>query len=400
MAVAIGTLIIGSAAGAIVLTLRINAQNRTVQTANLLSQELIDNARSFSQAGWTNLYNVASKGPSTNYYLVNATGADFTVVTGKEGVPENEIRDGLVGQWKLDEASGVNAYDSSGVGNNGTLTGSPVRTVSCFVSDCLTLSGTGQYVTIAPPSGFPTTAITVSAWVYLTGHINFDDLVANNFSAAGGWNLFADSGGNALFGVFNGVSQFNASGCAPSFTLNAWHHLLGTYDGTTVKVYLDGVQCTTTSALASQTLYTAGSVRMGDADGTSASHRIDDVKIYKRAVSAAEVTQTYNSRPFTRYLSVENVNRDSGGSIVATGGTEDPSTQKVTATVSWSQFGGSPQIQASEFLTRSKNEITQFSNWNGGSGAEGPVTSPNTGYSSQTKIDASTTPGSIQIQVP
>jgi len=283
IALSLGALIIGSATGAIVLTVRLNNQNRLVQSASFLAQEISDNAKPVSSSNWVGLYNL-TKGASTKYYFYPSA-SGFGVVTGTEGVIENDLKNGLVGLWKFDETSGANAYDSSIKNNAGTLSGTPTRTSSCQISDCLTFSGTGQYVNIPPPTGFPTTSITVSAWVYLTSHITSNDLVTNNFSVSGGWDLFADSLGNAMFGVFNGTSQFNASGCSTAFTTSAWHHLLGTYDGTTVKVYLDGVQCTTTSALSSQTLYTAGSIRIGDADGTSFSHKIDDVRIYNRALS-------------------------------------------------------------------------------------------------------------------
>jgi len=93
---------------------------------------------------------------------------------------------------------------------------------------------------------------------------------------------------------------------------------------------------------------------------------------------------------YTRSFITENVNRDSNGDIVTSGGTEDTSTQKVTVTATWSSGGQTAQIQLVEYLTRwAKNAVVDFTDWNGSSGAEGPITSPNNNYSSQTDLDLS-----------
>ncbi|MDO8664861.1 MAG: LamG domain-containing protein [Candidatus Liptonbacteria bacterium] len=165
---------------------------------------------------------------------------------------------------------------------------------------CLTFSGgaSGSYLNVPSPSGLPTTAMTVSAWVNLTSHISWDNLAINNWglSTGGVWLLFSDAGRNVFFGVKDGAAaQHSASGCSAAFTTNAWHNLLGTYDGTTVKVYIDGVICAGTSALSNQTLYTAGSISMGSVNASATSHKMDDIRIYNRALSAAEIYALYSA---------------------------------------------------------------------------------------------------------
>ncbi len=102
--------------------------------------------------------------------------------------------------------------------------------------------------------------------------------------------------------------------------------------------------------------------------------------------------------PYTRYFYVENVFRDTTtGNIVTSGGTEDPSTQKVTAVVVWP---GGGQIQNVKYLTRNRNEVVQQTDWSGGvdTTTAFPVGTMINKYSQVTNIDVTTIPGSIKIQ--
>ena len=92
-----------------------------------------------------------------------------------------------------------------------------------------------------------------------------------------------------------------------------------------------------------------------------------------------------------------NVNRDTNGNIVSSGGNEDPSTQKITVTVQWPGTGTNVgQIQLTDYLTRWQNQVFQQTDWLGGSGQTGPITTPNSQYDSATSI--SNPAGSIRIQ--
>src|SRR5262249_27167209 len=74
----------------------------------------------------------------------------------------------LMGWWKLDDASGTTALDSSGNGNNGTLSGGTWTTGQ--VGGALNLNGVNQSVQAASTSSLntPTTGITLAAWIYPT----------------------------------------------------------------------------------------------------------------------------------------------------------------------------------------------------------------------------------------
>ena len=129
-------------------------------------------------------------------------------------------------------------------------------------------------------------------------------------------------------------------------------------------------------------------------------------------IVAASQQRTVNNIVYTRYFTVENVNRDvcGAGTITAsvetscsslqTGILQDPSTQKITAKVTWPQGATTAEVSVSEYLTRSKNEINQFTDWSGSAGVVGPATRPGKDYFSQSGLDATTIPGALQLLVP
>ena len=121
------------------------------------------------------------------------------------------------------------------------------------------------------------------------------------------------------------------------------------------------------------------------------------------------------SRSFTRYFSIENVNRENCGigNITSNATTtscligfqgsgsgdiaDDPSTQKIIATVEWDN--GQRKASSVRYLTRSQNASFQQSDWSGGFEQENfPSSGVNNKFTTSTGIDYSTTTGAIIIQ--
>jgi len=113
------------------------------------------------------------------------------------------------------------------------------------------------------------------------------------------------------------------------------------------------------------------------------------------AILSSATTTIMEEKSFTRYFSVENVNRDGSGNIVETGGNEDPSTQKITATIDWE---GGRSLDKTQYLTRSRNLIFRQTDWSGGANQEGPIILSNNKFASSTNIDYTASSGLIKIQ--
>lgn len=126
-------------------------------------------------------------------------------------------------------------------------------------------------------------------------------------------------------------------------------------------------------------------------------------------INTGNTTTIAEGRIFTRYLSVENAGRDSCGignistnptsscsaGPGSSGVTDDPSTQKITVTVSW---GTNYTVTKVQYLTRYKNKSLIQSDWSGGSGQSGPITSPNNRFYQSDNVDYTFLPGAIKIQ--
>lgn len=83
-------------------------------------------------------------------------------------------------------------------------------------------------------------------------------------------------------------------------------------------------------------------------------------------------TTTIDDLDYGHYFYVENVYRDEGGDVVASGGDEDPSTQKVTVYVTWS--GGGSEFSLSEYIMRFGSAYFVDRGWTEGNLNDGPYT--------------------------
>jgi hypothetical protein len=114
----------------------------------------------------------------------------------------------LVGWWKLDEGSGTTAYDSSGNGFDGTLTGD-TKWVAGKYGAAVEVDGDGDYVEI-PPIGINSDTVTMSAWIKRNGSqsdytgIFFTRNMPTNNLACG---LMISPGGTNIGYTWNGNSS-------------------------------------------------------------------------------------------------------------------------------------------------------------------------------------------------
>jgi hypothetical protein len=193
----------------------------------------------------------------------------------------------LVGYWKFDEASRTDScLDSSGNGYDGTATGTGI--VEGKLKGARSFSGLKEYVEI-PPINLKD-AITVSAWVYSDRFFQNGFVVTKN-PVNTQWALFFEAGSLK----WRTVGNSNNVVC-PAPVNGSWHHIAATQAGSTATLYLDG------KMRASGTLPPIGnaptSVNIGRYDSPSFSYfngRIDDVRLYNRVLTAAEIAELYSA---------------------------------------------------------------------------------------------------------
>lgn len=139
----------------------------------------------------------------------------------------------------------------------------------------------------APDFGADFSAITVSCWFKLTTGSEVQLLVGQDPAAGVTFQMFSWNGvlGGALW-YDGGGAPFQIWG--PTLSLNEWHNAVLVYDGTTVKLRLDNV--TADSLAKSGTLaHSLSALYIGALNGWNTSGAIDDIRIYRRALSNAEL---------------------------------------------------------------------------------------------------------------
>jgi hypothetical protein len=219
-----------------------------------------------------------------------------------------KLTSGLVGLWGFNgtDISGTTVYDRSGQGNNGTTTGGVTKTIG-KVGQALSFNGTSGHVSVGDISSFnASTAFTVSAWVYKTGNsagTSLSGTIAGKWDSPAGLGWFLEcndtdhASPNLLRFYISGVSSASTYSVG-QVSNNAWHHILVKYDGVKKYIYIDGVldtsPNTTGTPTTSTTYFEIGYYNGSGAFNNYFNGKIDEVRVYNRALSATEVKQLYN----------------------------------------------------------------------------------------------------------
>jgi PKD repeat protein len=194
---------------------------------------------------------------------------------------------GLVAAYGFEEGSGSSTSDASGNANSGTISG-PTWTNSGRSGTALSFPGTSASVVVNDsPTLDLTTELTLEAWVYPTAtNGGFQSIVSKpldpNYNQIS-YVLHGASRTNGLPSFALSVSPNNLFGPGP-LPLNTWSHLAATYDGATMKLYVNGTLVASqpqTGSLSTSTQPVA--------IGLNWVGSIDEVRIYNRALSNAEL---------------------------------------------------------------------------------------------------------------
>jgi hypothetical protein len=205
-----------------------------------------------------------------------------------------------VGWWQLDDGAGNIALDSSGSRYDGVLVGGPTwitgKTGSALLFDGVDDSLNLDYNLDEPVIS---QAITVAAW------INPNPVSLTNIKT--GMTSGADPGKPSAGLTINGAAAVVKGNKLPA--ANTWYHIAFTYDASTMRLYVNGaeegaVNISGTFEPGQDTLrigYGVTSTRFWDG-------AIDDVRLYNRALSPAEINQIMTTS--TRILKIGDLNRD------------------------------------------------------------------------------------------
>jgi hypothetical protein len=213
----------------------------------------------------------------------------------------------MLGWWKFDERGGTTAADASGSGHTGQLARAPEwRPGEGVTGGALLLNG--SCVRIEQESPFDLTeAITLSLWTRVDGlDRQWQALVTKGDSA---WRLHRAGNRDTVEfhcdGLRSGHGAWVALESRRSIDAGQWHHIVATYDGRRVALYIDGMldaSCPAWGRIQTNDY----PVCIGDnaeQPGRYWNGLIDDVRIYSYALSEAEIVDLYGARGGARSAS-------------------------------------------------------------------------------------------------
>lgn len=210
-----------------------------------------------------------------------AIGGSFGAISG--------MPDGVVGYWKLDEPNGTAAADQSMNTNNGTVTGATWTTGR--YNNALSFSGSNQYVTVADSNSLDLFKTgTIEFWTKKNANNNNQTYISKGSAVP--YFLVDESGTTGRIRFYWGDGTVTTTNAVP---LGVWNHIACVYNGTDLRIYINGVLAVTPAAFQLHTLAPNGSaLYLGRSQsGTYLNGSLDDVVIYNRALSAGEVQQRF-----------------------------------------------------------------------------------------------------------
>ena len=215
----------------------------------------------------------------------------------------------LRGQWHLDESCGgpcSTFADSSGNGLTGNGTGSPVHVSDGKFAGAQAFPTKSESVSVPSSALLQPPTVTLLAWVRAgSTPATVKAVAAQGASGNCGHSSYALYTGGSLdaaglrFYIWNGTSAVVSPAADNAMWDGNWHLAAGTYDGATVRLYVDGNEVgsgTPTSGSITYGLAGNDNFAIGNYSGaaeciedTNFSGDIDEVRVYSRALTATEI---------------------------------------------------------------------------------------------------------------
>ena len=203
---------------------------------------------------------------------------------------------GPVAAYGFDEATGTAVSDASGNGNAGVITGASWNTGGRF-GGALSFNGTSNWVTVSDAATLDlTTGMTLEAWIKPSALANWRTVLMKENGAAGfAYALYASDTASHSSGWIRRTSDVDATATSV-LPLNTWSHLAATYDGATLRLFVNGTQVATRASTGA-TVISASPFRIGGNSvwGEYFAGLIDEVRIYNRALTAAQIATDMNT---------------------------------------------------------------------------------------------------------
>lgn len=255
---------------------------------------------------------IAIIGILSGLIVVSMSGVTAKANIAKAQVFSNSLRNSLmnniVAEWKFDgtatdgtAATNNDVLDSWGGVNDGTVGVSPntptVKTGSnCVSNSCLSFDGSDIVDFGNDQSLHITSKITIGVWVYPLAASSsiYTRIIEKGWSSEGSYILMKDNTDKFRFTLMldSGSRSALSNNSYPSY-INQWHYIAAQYDGSTVKMYIDGALQNATSTYSKTFGILSETITIGGANSLIGT--MDDIRVFNDAITISQIKEQYYS---------------------------------------------------------------------------------------------------------
>jgi hypothetical protein len=242
---------------------------------------------------------------NTNYELrINMTNASLSeFVFDWDGTNYSIYDDSLVLMMNFDNLSALGENDTfvsdlSDHGNDGIAINGAAPNSSGKYNGAYSFDGINDFINVSKNASLSPAKVTVSAWInantWNTGFIN--QIVGNEGNTILSNFILRQQSGTLTMYCWVGGAWYNAAWAGTPST-GVWHHVVGTYDGETIRLYVDSIEKANNTSPSGDLGICDRELTIGNwwGGGRAFNGSIDEVRIYNRSLSADEVKQIYYS---------------------------------------------------------------------------------------------------------
>jgi hypothetical protein len=203
----------------------------------------------------------------------------------------------LIGWWKLNETKGTSVSDSSPTGNDGNVTNTTLDASSTSGKwhEALDLGGTNEHISIPYSTAYEMDQLTVAIWAYPNTTGTNLQLFTKDQTSGGTnqvWQLRKNTDETISFIVYNESGTPISTTSTRTMTVNSWNHVAGTWDGSDLKVYLNGLLEDTTSSSGKLNKSQTNKIFLGRSEHASPEYfdgRLEQAILFDQALTEDEI---------------------------------------------------------------------------------------------------------------
>jgi hypothetical protein len=202
----------------------------------------------------------------------------------------------LLVHWRLDEGSGITAYDSSGNGNDGTFTGEPQWVDGYNSAGALQFDGVDDYVVYSLGQVETFATLSVAFWVKADtlGQPVYCSPFSSHYPNTAGFQVDVDGGNPGNYRINpNSGNQF-----AFGTVTTDWIHLALTIEGNSMNLYYNGIWASSNTLVDTDVVFNQFAIAVNRNRNWWFAGTIDDLRVYDHVLSDAEILSTMSGEPW------------------------------------------------------------------------------------------------------